>query len=152
MQGVQGPAGIATGVTTGRVQTVPVDTGSTAVTVLTAPAVPTSGIYYITASVTLQVADGDTVACATGPNQIEAQTAQFGAPASTTSAALPVNGALSLTSGQTPHVDCIDATSDSGTNFLEGSLNVTLIGSSNASPSSVTRANRFPLKIVRAAK
>jgi hypothetical protein len=132
---------------------VPIDTGQdNPVTVLTAPAVPTSGIYYITASVTIQVDSGDIVACAAIPNQIQAQTAQFGAPSNSISNALAVNGAVSLNAGQAPSIECIDANSDSNTNFLEGSMNATLIGSSNAASAGAARANRFPLKIVHAAK
>ena len=54
--------------TTGKVATIPVDTDNTPVVVLTAPTVPTSGIYYITASVTFNVVAGDLVACAAIPN------------------------------------------------------------------------------------
>jgi len=73
-------------VTTGKVATIPVDTDNTPVVVLTAPTVPTSGIYYITASVTFNVVAGDLVACAAIPNQIQAQTVQFGPPTATITA------------------------------------------------------------------
>jgi hypothetical protein len=120
-------------VTTGKVATIPVDSGpSTPVVVLTAPAVTSSGVYYITASVTLNVAGGDLVACAPIPNQTEPQTAQAGPPSATMSTALAVNGALSLSTGQTPAIECIDENSNQNTEFLEGSLNATLISSSNA--------------------
>jgi hypothetical protein len=154
-RGPQGPAGLSTGVTTGAVISppIPVDNGSTPVVVLTAPAVPSSGVYYITASVTLFVAGGDTVACAAVPNQIEAQTAQFGAPPATESTALAVNGALLLSAGQAPSIECIDANSNQNTTAVQGSLNATLISSSNAAAVQVrTRPGRFPLKIVTSAK
>ena len=153
VQGVQGPAGISTGVTFGKVATIPIDTGqNNPVIVLTAPAVHTSGIYYLTSSVTMQVASSDSVACAAIPNQIQAQTSQFGAPSNTISTALVVNGALSLDVGQALSIECIDASSDASTQFLEELINATLISSSNASSSNGARTNRFPLKIVGAGK
>lgn len=149
-QGSQGPAGLSTGVTAGTLTEVKIDQGgSTPVVVITAPAVSSSGVYYITASITMQVAAGDLVACAAIPNQIEPQTAQFGAPSATISYALPVNGALALSAGQAPSIECIDANSNQSTTFLEGSLHATLISSSNAAATAApTRPGRFPLKIV----
>jgi hypothetical protein len=153
-QGPQGPAGISTGVTFGRVATVPIDSGtSTSVTVITAPAVPTTGIYYLTASLTIQVASTDIVACAAGPNQVESQTAQMNAtPTNSVTSPLAVNGALSLTAGQAPHIDCIDEYSDSNTAFLEGTINATLISNSTSGAGGAAHPERFPLKIVRTAK
>jgi hypothetical protein len=151
--GAQGPPGLSTGVTTGKVASpaIPIDAGPSApVVVLTAPAVPSTGIYYITSSATIQVAGGDVVACAAIPGQIEAQTAQFGAPSETISTALDVNGALLMSAGQSPSIECIDANSNSNTEFFEGSLNATLISSSNAA--APARPSRFPLKIVTGAK
>jgi hypothetical protein len=151
--GPQGPAGLSTGVTTGKVATIPIDTGSTPVVVLTAPAVPSSGVYYITASLTVEVAAGDLVACAALPNQIEAQTVQFGPPTANISTPLIDNGALSLSAGQAPSIECIDANSNQATAFLEGSVNATLISSSNgAARSALARPGRFPLKIVTSGK
>ena len=149
-QGPQGPAGISTGVTFGQVATIPVDSGqSTPVVVLTAPAVPTSGIYYITASLTMNVAAGDSVACAAIPNQIQAQTVQFGPPTANIVDPLIDNGALALTAGQAPSIECIDANSNAGTQFLEGSINATLITSNNqAAGPNRARPGKFPLKIV----
>ena len=139
--------------TTGAVSTIPIDGGpNNPVTVLTAPAVPSSGVYYITASVTIAFASGDVVACAPVPNQIEPQTAQFGPPSASTTAALPVNGALSLSAGQAPSIICIDANSNQNTAFLEGSINATLISSSNAAVADRARSGRFPLKIVTSGK
>jgi len=149
-QGSQGPAGISTGVSAGTLTELPVDHGgSTPVVVITAPAVSSSGVYYITASITMQVAAGDLVACAAIPDQTEPETAQFGPPSATITYALPVNGALSLAAGQAPSIECIDANSNQNTTFLEGSLSATLISSSNAAATAApTRPGRFPLKIV----
>jgi hypothetical protein len=148
--GPQGPAGLGTGVTTGQVTTIPIDAGpNDPVTVLTAPPVPTSGVYYITASITVNVAGADLVACAAVPDQTEPMTAQFGPSSATISTPLALGGALSLAAGQTPSVICIDANSNASTEFLEGSMSATLINSSNATASrNRTRAGRFPLKIV----
>jgi hypothetical protein len=152
--GPQGPAGLGTGVTTGQVSTIPIDTGpSDPVTVLTAGPVPTSGVYYITASITVNVAGGDLVACAASPDQTEPMTAQFGPPSATISVPLGLNGALSLSAGQAPSVICIDANSNASTEFLEGAMSATLINSSNATASrNRTRARQFPLKIVTSVK
>ena len=148
-QGPQGPAGISTGVTAGKNTSVPIDSNTTPVTVLTAPAVPTTGVYYITASITVNVTGGDIVACAAIPGQTEPQTTQFGAPSATISASRAVNGALFIDAGQTPSIICIDANSNPNSAYLEGSLNATLISSSNpASGPDHTRPGRFPLKIV----
>ena len=148
-QGPQGPAGISTGVTAGKNTSVPIDSNTTPVTVLTAPAVPTTGVYYITASITVNVTGGDIVACAAIPGQTEPQTTQFGAPSATISASRAVNGALFIDAGQTPSIICIDANSNPNSAYLEGSLNATLISSSNpASGPDHPRPGRFPLKIV----
>jgi hypothetical protein len=148
--GPQGPPGLSTGVTTGTLTHQAIDAGNTPVTVITAPAVPVSGIYYITASATVQVAGGDAVACAAIPNQIEPQTTQFGPASETVPASLALNGALLLSAGQAPSVICIDLTSNQNTTFLQGSLNATLISSSSG-PAAAARARtgRFPLKIVK---
>lgn len=113
---------------------------------------PSSGVYYITASATISVASGDMVACAAVPNQIEAQTAQFGAPSAAITTPLAVNGALSLSAGQAPSIICIDANSNQNTAFLAGSMNATLISSSNAAGPDRARSGRFPLKIVTSGK
>jgi hypothetical protein len=71
------------------------------------------------------------------------------APSANITTSLAVNGALSMSAGQTPSIICIDANSNPNSAHLEGSLNATLI-SSSAGPSAPagTRAGRFPLKIV----
>jgi hypothetical protein len=61
-----------------------------------------------------------------------------------------VNGALSLSAGQAPSIECIDANSNQNTEFLEGSVNATLISSSSAAARA--RPGRFPLKIVTSVK
>jgi hypothetical protein len=135
-------------VTTGKNTSVPISSSTTPVVVLTAPAVPTTGVYYITASITAQVAGGDIVACAAIPGQIEPQTTQFGAPSATITTSLAVNGALFVGAGQAPSIECIDANSNPNSAYLEGSLNATLISSSNAARPAGTQG-RFPLKILR---
>ena len=151
--GPQGPAGLSTGVTTGKNTSVPINSNTTPVTVLTGPAVPTTGVYYLTASITVNVAGGDIVACAAVPGQIEPQTTQFGAPSATITASLAVNGALFINAGQTPSIICIDANSNQNSAYLEGSLNATLINSSSGpAGADRPRPGRFPLKIVTSAK
>jgi hypothetical protein len=154
--GPQGPAGLGTGVTTGSstASSVPIDGGpGDQITVMTAPAVPTSGIYYVTASVTVEVASGDFVACAPVPNGIEFNNVQFGPAPANVSTSLVVASALNLTAGQAPGIICIDETANQGTSFVEGGLTATLIDSSTgpASPNR-TPAGRFPLRIVTSAK
>jgi len=62
------------------------------------------------------------------------------------------NGALSLAAGQAPSVECIDANSNPSTEFLEGSMNATLISGSNAAAAARPRVGRFPLRIVTSGK
>ena len=74
-------------------------------------------------------------------------------PSAGITTSLDVNGALSLGAGQAPSIECIDANSNQNTAFLEGSVNATLISSSNASAGADrARPGRFPLKIVTSVK
>ncbi len=67
-QGPQGPAGLSTGVSAGNEKHVLVDGGpNDPITVMTGPAVPASGVYYLTASLTIEVAQGDFVGCSFSP-------------------------------------------------------------------------------------
>ena len=130
--GPQGPPGLGTGVTSSSSTQTPIDSPNPADAdiVLTAPAVPVSGVYYVTATVSALVDTSDFVACSPGPDNIESETTQFGPAPAKMSTTVAVNGALQLTAGQTPAVGCIDLAGDSNTTFLEGLLNATLINSS----------------------
>jgi hypothetical protein len=67
---------------------------------------------------------------------------------------LAVNGALLLSAGDAPSIECIDVTSDPATDFVQGSLNATLISSSSnaAGQTARPRPGRFPLKTVTSGK
>src|SRR5580693_5816904 len=68
-KGPQGPAGISTGVSVSSATPVTLDQAQTLIPVLSTPAAPAAGTYYINASIMLVVAQGDTVTClASGAN------------------------------------------------------------------------------------
>lgn len=68
IQGLQGPAGIAVGTSGTSGTAVSLTQAQTLVPVESAAAVPQSGSYFVTASVMLIVAQGDTIACILGDN------------------------------------------------------------------------------------
>ena len=131
--GPQGPAGLATGVQGSSTTHVPINGGTTnTVTVLTAPAVPKTGTYYVSAPITLAVGPGDTVACLLAPSQIGNTSQQVGpGPALQFFTSITVGGAISLTAGQTPIVVCGDTNTNAGSFFGEGAITAVLIDSSN---------------------
>jgi hypothetical protein len=131
--GAQGPAGLATGVQGGSTTHVPIDGGpSDTVTVLTAPAVPKSGTYYVSAPITVSLGSGDLVGRQLAPSTIGNTTQQVGpGPTSQFFTSMTLGGAMSLTAGQIPIVICVDTNSNSLTSFGEGAITAVLIDSSN---------------------
>jgi hypothetical protein len=100
------------------------------VTVMTSRAVPTSGDYYVSASVLLRVSNGDTVACyfngqqgsnvpATGPTSAE------------TYQSLPLVDVVSLNAGDTISLVCAGYNGDALTAFETGTIDAILVGNSN---------------------
>jgi hypothetical protein len=150
-QGVQGPAGLGTGVTTRSAKNVPIDDSTSNATVITSPGVPTAGIYYLTASLTIEVGSGDIVACQFAPGPDEVTTQQIGPPTNLTFESMSLTGAVSLNAGQQVTVICTDSSSNTSTSFGEGNLNAILISSSSGAVSSSAKASNAhsPLMIIK---
>jgi hypothetical protein len=156
-QGTQGPAGLSTGVSAGNEQHVLVDGGpGDPITVMTGPAVPASGVYYLTASLTIEVAQGDFVGCSFSPGSSESSAEEIGPAPNTAFQSMSLNGEVSLNAGQSPSITCIDANSNATTQTGEGDLNAVLISSSTvgpgqATPHHTTLRHQFsgPLKLTR---
>jgi hypothetical protein len=138
-QGPQGPAGLSTGVSAGNEQHVLIDGGpSDPITVMTGPAVPASGVYYLTASLTIEVAQGDFVGCSFSPGSDESTAEEIGPAPNTAFQSMSLNGEISLNDGQSPSITCIDADSNATTQTGEGDLNAVLISSSTVGPGQTT--------------
>jgi hypothetical protein len=110
--GPQGPAGLGTGVTTASNTHVHRNGGQNdPITVMTSPAVPTTGIYYLTASLTIEVNTRDIVACQFAPGPDEQTTQRVGPAAGDIFENMALNGAVALDAGDHVSVICIDANS-----------------------------------------
>jgi hypothetical protein len=157
LQGPQGPAGVSTGVSAGNEKHVLIDGGpNDSITVMTGPAVPTSGVYYLTASLTIEVAQGDFVGCSFSPGSDETSAEEIGPAPNTAFQSMSLNGEISLNAGQSPSIACIDANSNPTTQTGEGDLNAVLIssstvGSGEATPGHTTLQHKLsgPLKLAR---
>ena len=151
-QGPQGPAGLSTGVSAGNEKHVLVDGGpGDSITVMTAPAVPTSGVYYLSASLTIEVAQGDFVGCSFSPGSSESSAEEIGPAPNTAFQSMSLNGEVTLSAGQSPSITCIDANSNATTQTGEGDLNAVLISSSTVGSGQATSRHQFsgPLKLTR---
>lgn len=130
-QGTQGPAGLSTGVSAGNERHVLVDGGpNDPITVMTGPAVPVSGVYYLTASLTIELAQSDFIGCSFSPGSSESSAEEIGPAPSTEFQSMALNGEVSLNAGQSPSITCIDANSNTTTQTGEGDLNAVLISNS----------------------
>jgi hypothetical protein len=96
---------------------------------MVSPAVPAAGVYYLTASLTIEVDTGDTVGCEFAPTQAESTSEQVGPSANDTFDSMTLSGAT--------------------TQFGEDGLNAVLISnSSGAVSSTATPGNTHrPLKV-----
>ena len=112
--GPQGPAGDSAGVSADSQTGVSLKDNSAA-TVLQAPAVQVGGVYYVSASAEIDVAQGDEVACnlsdvSGSENGIVFDDGPFSAPSIVT---VPITGTLDLAAGDAPTVVCFDGTARS---------------------------------------
>jgi hypothetical protein len=151
-QGPQGPAGLSTGVSAGNLDHVPIDGGpNDPITVMTGPAVPDSGVYYVTGSLTIEVAQGDFVGCSFSPQASEPTNEEIGPATAVAFESMSLNGEISLNAGQSPSIVCVDANSSPTTQTGEGDLNAVLINSSTVGPGTTTPRHEpnIPLKIKR---
>ena len=130
LQGPQGPAGISVGTSGTSGTSVPLNQAQTLKTVLSGSAAPASGTYYVNASVMLVVAQGDTVACILADNgNTVGAFSTVGPVANQTYETLPLSGAISMSAGDTPQVQCSDYTSSNTTSFYDGGITSVLINS-----------------------
>ena len=133
--GPQGPAGISQGVAGTSAAPVALDQAGVLTPVLSAGAVPVSGVYYLNASIMLVVAQGDTVTCTMTVNGGEASVfGTVGPVPNQTYQTVPLSASVDLSQGSTVQVSCADYTSNAATSFYDGSINGTLITSTSDGP------------------
>ena len=143
--GPQGPAGLSTGVSAGNLQHVPIDGGpNDPITVMTGPAVPASGVYYLSGSLTIEVAQGDFVGCSFSPQASEPTNEEIGPATAVMFESMSLNGEISLNAGQSPSIVCIDANSNPTTQTGEGDLNAVLISNSTVGSGTATTRPELP--------
>ncbi len=127
--GPRGPAGVSKGISTSSSTGVALDTGvNNFTTVLTTPAAPTAGTYYVNTTIMAYVAQGDGVDCILGDAQgFPGIFADDDPVAGSGFQTLPLDQAVPLTAGETVSVYCGDYTANSSTAFYDGSITGSLI-------------------------
>lgn len=129
-QGPPGPAGVSQGISASSNTNVPLNQGNTLVQVLTITPVPTSGTYYLNASIMLIVGAGDGVACVWAENGTEVGTfATVGDVPNLSYQTVPLSGSLYLPAGTNLQVLCSDYNSVAQTSFYNGAITGVLINS-----------------------
>jgi len=128
--GPQGPAGISVGISGTSGTSVPPNTAQVLVPVASTAAAPTSGTYYVNASVMLIVGQGDTVACILADNNgAQGACATVGPVPNQTYETLPLSQAISVSAGDSVRVECTGYTANAATSFYDGGITATLINS-----------------------
>jgi hypothetical protein len=150
-QGPQGPAGVSQGISTTNTTIAPLDQG-TLVPVMTISPVPTSGTYYLNASIMLTVASGDGVSCIWAENGGEVGTfATVGDVPNISYQTLSLTGSLYLPAGTDLQVLCSDYNSAAATSFYNGAITGVLInspsGNANAKPAAAPIRHGLPPKL-----
>ena len=108
----------------------PLDQGNTLVQVMTITPVPTSGTYYLNASIMLTVGAGDGVACVWSENGTEVGTfATVGDVPNLSYQTVPLSASLYLPAGTNLQVLCSDYNSVQQTSFYNGAITGVLINS-----------------------
>ena len=129
-QGPPGPAGVSQGISASSNTSVPLNQGNTLVQVLAITPVPTSGTYYLNASIMLTVGAGDGVACVWAENGTEVGTfATVGDVPNLSYQTVPLSGSLYLPAGTNLQVLCSDYNSVAQTSFYNGAITGVLINS-----------------------
>jgi len=129
-QGPPGPAGVSQGISASSNTNVPLNQGNTLVQVLAITPVPTSGTYYLNASIMLTVGAGDGVACVWAENGTEVGTfATVGDVPNLSYQTVPLSGSLYLPAGTDLQVLCSDYNSVAQTSFYNGAITGVLINS-----------------------
>jgi hypothetical protein len=128
--GPQGPPGASQGISASSNTNVPLHQGNTLVQVLAITPVPTSGTYYLNASIMLTVGAGDGVACVWAENGTEVGTfATVGDVPNLSYQTVPLSASLYLPAGTILQVLCSDYNSVSQTSFYNGAITGVLINS-----------------------
>ena len=128
--GPPGPAGVSQGISTSSSTSVPLNQGNTLVQVMTITPVPTSGTYYLNASIMLTVGAGDGVACVWSENGTEVGTfATVGDVPNLSYQTVSLTGSLYLPAGTNLQVLCSDYNSVAQTSFYNGAITGVLINS-----------------------
>ena len=91
---------------------------------------PAAGIYYLSASLTLKVAGGDSVSCIFDPDPTVGSLQQVDPGGGDALVSMSLNGAISLNAGQSVKIDCFNAKKNASTRLASGNLNGTLISNS----------------------
>ena len=149
-QGPPGPAGVSQGISASSSTNVPLNQGNTLVQVLTITPVPTSGTYYLNASIMLTVGAGDGVACVWGVNGNESGTfATVGDVPNLSYQTVSLSASLYLPAGTNLQVLCSDYNSVSQTSFYNGAITGVLINSpaGNAKPAAAPVRHGLPPKL-----
>jgi hypothetical protein len=129
-QGPPGPAGVSQGISTSSNTNVPLNQGNTLVQVMTITPVPTSGTYYLNASIMLTVGAGDGVACVWAENGTEVGTfATVGDVPNLSYQTVSLSGSLYLPAGTNLQVLCSGYNSVQQTSFYNGAITGVLINS-----------------------
>ena len=149
-QGPPGPAGVSQGISASSNTNVPLNQGNTLVQVLAITPVPTSGTYYLNASIMLTVGAGDGVACVWAENGTEVGTfATVGDVPNLSYQTVPLSGSLYLPAGTDLQVLCSDYNSVSQTSFYNGAITGVLINSpsGNAKPAAAPVRSGLPPRL-----
>lgn len=129
-QGPPGPAGVSKGISASSSTSVPLNQGNTLVQVMTITPVPTSGTYYLNASIMLTVGAGDGVACVWGLNGNEVGTfGTVGDVPNLSYQTVSLSGSLYIPAGSNLQVLCSDYNSVQQTSFYNGAITGVLINS-----------------------
>ena len=148
--GPPGPAGVSQGISTSSSTSVPLNQGNTLVQVMTITPVPTSGTYYLNASIMLTVGAGDGVACVWSENGTEVGTfATVGDVPNLSYQTVSLTGSLYLPAGTNLQVLCSDYNSVPQTSFYNGAITGVLINSpaGNAKPAATPVRHGLPPKL-----
>jgi hypothetical protein len=140
--GPQGPAGVSQGISASSSTSVPLNQGNTLVQVMAITPVPTSGTYYLNASIMLTVGAGDGVACVWGVNGNESGTfATVGDVPNLSYQTVALSGSFYLPAGTNLQVLCSDYNSVQQTSFYNGAITGVLINS----PSGNAKSHAAPV-------
>jgi hypothetical protein len=147
--GPRGPAGLSTGISASSTTGVALNTGvNNFVPVLSTPAAPATGTYYVSVSVMAYIVQGDGVDCILGDAEgFPGIFADVDPVANSSFETLPLDQAVPLTAGETLQVYCGDYTANGSTAFYDGGMTGTLVSSATgnvAKPNLTTRHPRSP--------